>query len=111
QSQCTQQTRPAVPNNGNPQSQTIVRNGVTWIESYCYEDGTNRLTKAYETATGGWSENYGYDQFGNRWLSASQNVVQDNNNLEIPNGTAWYNQANNHISSWSYDGSGNVTQV
>jgi RHS repeat-associated protein len=110
QGQCAPQTWPAVPNNGNPQSQTIVRNGVTWIESYCYEDGANRLTKAYETATGGWSETYGYDQFGNRWLLASQNVGQESNNLEIPNGSPWY-LANNHISGWSYDGSGNITQV
>ncbi|MGH9557661.1 MAG: hypothetical protein ACRD30_00370 [Bryobacteraceae bacterium] len=38
------------------------------MESYTY-DGVNRLTGASETGAGSWSESYGYDAQGNRWLS------------------------------------------
>jgi RHS repeat-associated protein len=50
-------------NNGNVQSQTIFPLGAT--QSYFY-DNVNRLTQMQEGAN---VENYGYDRWGNRWVS------------------------------------------
>jgi RHS repeat-associated protein len=50
-------------NNGNVQSQTIFPLGAT--QSYFY-DNVNRLTQMQEGAN---VESYGYDRWGNRWVS------------------------------------------
>jgi len=68
-------TYPATANNGNVSSQTITRDGSTWIQSYTQTpyDGVNRLKSAQETggAAPEWSQTYGYDAFGNRWVSSN----------------------------------------
>jgi RHS repeat-associated protein len=98
------------PNNGNLQSQTIKRylQGVTqqWTQSYGYTDGVNRLTSAAES--GAWSESFGYDAFGNRWVTSPVGLPGLTN--ETPQGPAWY-PAKNQVSGWGYDGAGNITSI
>jgi hypothetical protein len=40
----------------------------TFSQTFGY-DGVNRLTSASET--GGWSQSYGYDQYGNMWMPSN----------------------------------------
>jgi YD repeat-containing protein len=40
----SQPNAPAYPNNGNVRRQTIARGASSWAQSYCYDDGLNRLT-------------------------------------------------------------------
>ena len=55
-------------NNGNLVSQGMVTNDPLNVsQSYTY-DAYNRVLTAGEGS--GWSQTYGYDQFGNRWVSA-----------------------------------------
>ncbi|MCX6620776.1 MAG: RHS repeat-associated core domain-containing protein, partial [Acidobacteria bacterium] len=60
-------------NNGNVQSQTLtVGTAPALTTNYTY-DMLIRLTQASETANApntGWTEAYGYDRYGNRWLSS-----------------------------------------
>jgi YD repeat-containing protein len=69
-----------VSNNGNVQSANITTpgTGVKVLESFGY-DKLNRLSSASEANNGGtgttpWSQTYGYDAYGNRWVSANSGV-------------------------------------
>jgi len=53
-------------NNGNVETQTITVGAMVICQSYTY-DKLNRLWTA--TEPGAWSQNYGYDRYGNRWLA------------------------------------------
>jgi len=86
-------------NNGNPQSQTITRPGVSATQSYGY-DNVNRLTSATQTGTTAWSQTYGFDSFGNRWLSTYSGLPAPT--AEVPQTSSWY-LGNNRITGWSYD--------
>jgi RHS repeat-associated protein len=58
-------------NNGNMAWQTMGRGAQTWTQNLTY-DGVNRLMSAIETGQPNeWSQGYGYDQYGNRWVSSS----------------------------------------
>ena len=98
-------------NNGNVLSQTIIRGSQTWTENYtsCY-DGVNRLTCASESGAGSWSQTYGYDNFGNRWVPVSGRSGLPSPSNEVPNGSNWY-LSNNRISGWGYDLAGNITAI
>jgi len=90
-------------NNGNIQSQDIVINTSTTISpSYTY-DQVNRLLTATEGAT--WSQNYSYDQYGNRAVTGY--II---NSALTPQGLSAFNAATNRIIASSYDTSGNQTQ-
>lgn len=74
----------ASQNNGNIVSQTIGASSDDVWQQYCTYDGTNRLAMASENAAisgstcpGGatWCRQYGYDHFGNRWISASLDTL------------------------------------
>ena len=54
-------------NNGNMQSQAISVLGVAQTYNY---DPLNRLKSAQETNGPGWSQTFGYDNYGNRYVSA-----------------------------------------
>jgi RHS repeat-associated protein len=95
-------------NNGNVQSQIIVRPVGTWTQSYGY-DGLNRLTSGSESGTGSWSESFGYDGVGNRWIPAPPSGLPPLTN-ETPKSQSWY-LPNNRISGWGYDGAGNLTSI
>ncbi len=74
--------------------------------TYTYDD-VNRLSTATESASGGWYEDFNYDQFGNMWVSSSSS------NLSIsgttPTTSSFYNTANNHFTAVNYDNAGNQT--
>jgi RHS repeat-associated protein len=107
-SYCPGQSSSCATNNGNMQSQIIARASGTWTQAYGY-DNLNRLTGASETGAGtAWSESYGYDPFGNRWVaSTSEQTLSP----ETPQTQNWYNGANNRISTFSYDGAGNILSI
>jgi len=94
-------------NNGNPLSHTIARPGVSTSLSYGY-DGANRLASASQTGTTVWSQTYGFDNFGNRWLNTYSGLPAPT--VEVPRTSSWYG-TNNRISTWSYDSAGNILLV
>ncbi len=61
-------------NNGNLQSQVIRRSGLSWTQTFGYDD-VNRLETAAET--GGYDREFGYDAFGNRWLEKNLSMSAD----------------------------------
>ena len=104
----------ASQNNGNVQSQRIIRNnGTPWFQSYEY-DGVNRLKKVEERRTDNittppdWSQDYGYDQYGNRFISANLNMPAVANE---PTSQSQFNVAKNQLSIAGiiYDFAGNQT--
>ena len=123
-------------NNGNVLTQTITRGGQAWTQSYSYAEATgwniNRLACANE-ATGttavpcgnsgpAWTQTYGYDLPGNRWLinAGPSNVTADLIMGPNNSGSGPYD-ASNRVSMWDvpncynnancYDGSGNLLAV
>jgi len=94
----------ATANNGNLATQVIRQPGHTWTQSYTY-DAVNRLATAAET--NGFSRTYGYDRFGNRWVSASSGITAADPH-EPAVGTL-FNTANNRLANQSYDAAGNQT--
>lgn len=78
-------------NNGNLLSQIISRPvfGFTATQNYTAlnpYDGVNRLQSVQETGPGtGWSEQYDYDAFGNRWLTSPTPPT-----AETPFGPNWF---------------------
>jgi RHS repeat-associated protein len=94
----------ATANSGNLASQTITRPGGIWTDTYSY-DGFNRLNTAWESGTGSWSQYFGYDNFGNRWISSYSGLPALT--LETPQSSSWY-LANNRINGWTYDNAGNI---
>jgi len=95
---------PVTGNNGNVQRQKITRGSQSWVENYTY-DAVNRLATA--TETGVWSQTYGYDAYGNRWLSASSGVPVSS---LTPTSSTNFNAATNRLTgSNTYDSRGNLT--
>jgi len=88
-------------NNGNIQSATIVRSGVSTTQQFTY-DAINRLTAANEV--GGWSQGYNYDAFGNLTGGAATGIT-----AAFPGSIS---ATNNRITDpgWRYDLAGNVIQ-
>jgi len=88
---CPNKTATCTTNNGNLQTETLSILGLDQNFNY---DSLNRLSSATETGSS-WSQNYGYDDYGNRWVSpgvttspftpiASSNF-DTNNRLQIQN--------------------------
>ena len=99
----------ATNNNGNLIQQTIARDGIAWIQHYEY-DGVNRLKHAYEEdqpGYDGFDRWYGYDGYGNRWISSSSGLSYVDS-LE-PNVQNDFNAANNRLYGVNYDDAGNQT--
>ena len=66
-------------NNGNMLSQRIVISGSLDVtQSYGY-DALNRLSSTSENTGANWLQNYGYDRYGNRWVSQSTGYDEDPN--------------------------------
>lgn len=99
---------PLTANNGNLTGQTINRTiagtASTLGQSYTY-DGVNRLLSATETggASPEWSQAYGYDQFGNRWVSAGEILSPF-----TPQASTNFDGAN-HLKGFQYDSDGQMT--
>ncbi len=101
----------ASTNNGNLKSQTVAPLGMK--QSYSY-DNRNRLFSATEQPSGGgavsWSQTFGYDDFGNRWVSAQSGALPGGG--PRPNGAAWFQSGapavvNNRVTGLVYDAAGN----
>jgi RHS repeat-associated protein len=97
-------------NNGNLQSVASSEGGPAalsslpqFTESFGY-DGTNRLTSASDS--GSWLRTFGYDQYGNMWVTGNSGVLLAGNTptSDIFNG-------NNQINSATYDAAGNNLTV
>ena len=70
----------------------------------------NRLTGAAETGGAGWTQNYGYDVLGNRWVTTNTNLPTLS--LETPvASTAYSSTVPNRLAGWSYELNGNVMQA
>ena len=69
---CPNKTATCVTNNGNLLAQTLTVNNVDQSFSY---DHLNRISTAAEGVS--WNQNYGYDAYGNRWVSSSTGVGGD----------------------------------
>jgi RHS repeat-associated protein len=99
-------------NNGNVAGQTIQYGPgpsgsygtKTFQQNYSY-DGVNRLSGVNETGgSAPWSQSFGYDLVGNRWLSGGTAIdVATTPTTDVFN-------ANNQINATSYDAKGNQTQ-
>ena len=95
-------------NNGNVQTQKITVAGspnLVLTQSYSY-DALNRLTGASENSGASWSQTYGYDRFGNRWVSASSGYMVSTLTPQAQNA---FNGSNNRLVASGYDGAGNQT--
>jgi RHS repeat-associated protein len=96
-------------NNGNVLSQTITiqapgQNSTSFVQSYSY-DQVNRLSSASETSGGQtWSQQFGYDRFGNMWVSACTGITLSQ---LTPQGQGAFNAANNRLIASQYDEAGN----
>jgi len=90
-------------NNGNVQGQKIARGGQSWTQKYSY-DGVNRLVWAQEINV--WQQTYGYDPFGNRWVSAGSGLPVS---VLTPAGQSSYAAATNRLAgAYAYDARGNL---
>lgn len=92
-------------NNGNVQSQTITIGATVMSQSYGY-DSLNRLQTASENSGANWSQTYGYDRYGNRWVSASTGYTLSS---LTPQSSNAFNTANNKLIASQYDNAGNQT--
>jgi YD repeat-containing protein len=99
---CTGTSVTVPGNNGNVLAQTV--NGV--VRNYSY-DGVNRICRAAQGST--WIQGYGFDTRGNlaftTWTGQLPNETAD-----VITSTGVYT-ANNQVSGWGYDASGNVTGI
>ena len=86
-------------NNGNVQTQTIGIVATVMSQSYGY-DALNRLQTASENSGASWSQTYGYDRFGNRWVSASTGYTLSS---LTPQSQSAFNAANNRLIASTYD--------
>ncbi len=73
-------------------------------ESFTY-DAVNRVQSADDN--GGWSRSFGYDPYGNMWVSAYTGIAP---NGSMPTSNV-YGAATNRINGGSYDAAGNQTVV
>jgi RHS repeat-associated protein len=73
---------------------------MSFTQTYTY-DSVNRLQSAGEST--GWSEQFGYDQYGNMWLSPTGLFTQP----LMPSTQSAYNPATNRLVGVLYDGAGN----
>ena len=55
-----------------------------------------------------WGESYGYDPYGNRWVSSHTGLLALQ--LDTPQAPGWY-IAGNRLNSWGYDARGNISSV
>lgn len=84
-------------NNGNMLGVNYTGGGLSYTQTFFY-DSLNRLTTAQENSGSSWSQTNGYDRYGNRWVA-----------LGGGSQSLYFNAANNRISGWGYDASGNLS--
>ena len=90
-------------NSGNVQGQKVLRGRQSWTLKLTY-DAIDRLNSASET--GVWQQNYGYDSYGNRWISGSNGLPVD---ALAPADAAAFAAATNRLAGTdNYDSRGNL---
>ncbi len=77
-------------NNGNLRSQTI-GSPLSVTQTYTY-DSVNRLTQAQESGSPSWTQGYGYDNFGNRWVGTNTGLPSLSS--ETPQTQSWFTSGN-----------------
>jgi len=93
-------------NNGNLLSQGIQVGAAVINQSYTY-DVLNRLLTAGETSGGtAWSQTYGYDRYGNRWVSVNTGVTLS---TLTPTASTFFSATTNRITNCTFDLAGNLT--
>jgi YD repeat-containing protein len=95
-------------NNGNVLSQTITIGATVMSQSYAY-DSLNRLSSASET--GGWTQTYDYDRFGNRAVRNTSYIPQPQLTTQsaFAGDMSAFNASNNRLVASLYDAAGNQT--
>ncbi|MGH9971216.1 MAG: RHS repeat-associated core domain-containing protein, partial [Pyrinomonadaceae bacterium] len=93
-------------NNGNVLKQTITALGLSLTQNYCY-DALNRIASASENSGANWTQTYGYDRWGNRWVSASTGYTLSS---LTPTSSGAFNTTNNRLvmGPTHYDLAGNL---
>ncbi len=98
-------------NNGNLQGQLIntCNSGTnqSFWETFQY-DGVNRITTFTDNGAGNNERDFGYDPYGNMWVTGNSNLPY---NSTTPTSNV-YNAANQRTDSgYTYDGAGNQTSI
>src|SRR5207253_619466 len=79
-------------NNGNLLSHTIrVQGSASITQSYTY-DGVNRLQSASENGGTSWSEQFGYDRYGNMWVTSYGGMTLS---AQTATAASWYDVTTN----------------
>jgi YD repeat-containing protein len=92
-------------NNGSPTGQVIGHNGSV-RQTYSY-DGVGRLTGVVEAGSPAWSQSYGYDRFGNRWMASTTLP----SNATTPTAQSQIDGTTNRVwlpANTAYDGAGQL---
>ncbi|HEX4997176.1 MAG TPA: RHS repeat-associated core domain-containing protein, partial [Terriglobia bacterium] len=110
---------PGEPWDGNLKAATIRRNGRAWQQHYFY-DALDRIDCVIEApdrpagcdAPGMWSETFGYDRYGNRWVTSSSQ--QNRDAAHEPRFASDFDPATNRLTDArlagvQYDDAGNLT--
>ena len=99
-------------NNGNLLKETIAVNSQSpqYTQIFTY-DAFGRLTQASEGST--WSQSYGYDVYGNRWVSAASGVAQSPFTPTAYSNFDAFNRLTilSGASSATYDAAGNQNRI
>jgi RHS repeat-associated protein len=104
---CTSQATSCNNNNGNVQTAGIVAPSLNLTQTFGY-DKAKRLTSAAETGgTGEWSQGYGYDAYGNRWVSSGTTLYSF-----TPTAQSDFNSTNQLTQAGAtYDSAGNQKTI
>ena len=109
--------RGTTANNGNLNSVQSYEGGpgpfatLTIFNDYYGYDGVNRLAAGNGRDGNNnllWAESYGYDRYGNRWLSSTGGLPVYGN---TPTSQSAYNAGNNRLNGQNYDAAGNQLSV
>ncbi|HET9217610.1 MAG TPA: RHS repeat-associated core domain-containing protein, partial [Terriglobia bacterium] len=106
----------AAANNGNLISHVVRRGSTSWAQTYEYDD-LNRLVCATEAVAAApltscssgnsWRQTFGYDRFGNRWVSSSTGFSLEDVHELVAETTI--DKARNRLFGSTYDEAGNQT--
>jgi RHS repeat-associated protein len=104
-------TYSANANSGNVQTHTISISQPMWSRTQTFGyDLLNRLTSVQE-GTGGWSQSYGYDQFGNHWVTNASSSGLTYADPNEPTSQSAIDATTNKLAGLGYtDGRGNLNQ-
>lgn len=103
-------------NNGNLQSVSYSGGGLSYTQSFGY-DQLNRLTTSNENGGASWSQTNAYDRYGNRWidLGGGNQSLYFNTNNRITNAGYSYDSAgnllNDGVHTYTYDGENKISKV